>query len=86
VTGKPDGYLTLGLTGFYPGRTNPTRAYNFTLSHGGDRMLVTGDFTAVGGVHREQVFQLDLGATAATRSTPWSRTRAPCTSAATSAG
>ena len=73
VTGTPDGYLTLGLTGFYPGRTNPTRAYNFTLSHGGDRMLVTGVFTAVGGVHREQVFQLDLGATAATLN-PWTST------------
>lgn len=66
TTGTPDSYLTLGLTGFYPGSTNATRGYNFTLSHSGDRVLVTGVFTAVGGVHREQVFQLDLGATAAT--------------------
>ena len=70
VTGDPDSYLTLGLTGNYPGNTNPTRGYNFTLSHAGDRTLVTGDFTAVGGVHREQVFQLDLGATVATLN-PW---------------
>jgi hypothetical protein len=66
TTGAPDSYLTLGLTGSYPGNTNPTRAYNFTLSNSGARMLVTGVFTAVGGVHREQVFQLDLGTSAAT--------------------
>ena len=36
-------------------------------------MLVTGVFTAVGGVHREQVFQLDLGPTAATLN-PWTST------------
>src|SRR4029453_12705239 len=66
TTGVPDSYLTLGLTGNYPGATNPTRGYNFTLSHSGNQVLVTGDFTAVGGAHREQVFQLDLGATAAT--------------------
>ena len=65
TTGVPDSYLTLGLTGTYPGDPNPTRAYNFTLSHSGNKMLVTGVFTAVGGVHREQVFQLDLGATSA---------------------
>lgn len=73
TTGVPDNYLTLGLTGNYPGSTNPTRGYNFTLSHGGDRVLVTGVFTAVGGVHREQVFQLDLGATSATLN-PWTST------------
>lgn len=66
TTGVPDTYLTLGLTGNYPGATNPTRGYNFTLSHSGNQVLVTGDFTAVGGVHREQVFQLDLGTTTAT--------------------
>ena len=66
TSGVPDPYLTLGLTGNYPGATNPTRGYNFTLSHGGNQVLVTGDFTAVGGAHREQVFQLGLGATAAT--------------------
>ena len=65
TTGVPDSYLTLGLSGNYPGATNPTRGYNFTLSHNGSQVLVTGDFTAVGGVHREQVFQLDLGTTTA---------------------
>ncbi len=66
TTGVPDSYLTLGLTGSYPGTINATRAYNFTLSHSGDQMLVTGVFTAVGGARREQVFQLNLGATSAT--------------------
>lgn len=65
-TGAVDGYLTLGLAGSYPGNPNGTRGYNFTLSHGGTRALVMGDFTSVGGVHREQVFQLDLGASTAT--------------------
>ena len=73
VTGVPDSYLTLGLTGSYPGTTNATRGYNFTLSHDGKRVLVTGVFTAVGGVPRQQVFQLDLGATSATLN-PWTST------------
>jgi hypothetical protein len=70
TTGAVTSYLTLGLTGNYPGNSNATRGYNFTLSHSGNRALVTGVFTAVGGVHREQVFQLDLGATSATLN-PW---------------
>jgi len=66
TSGTPDSYLTLGLTGNYPGASNGTRGYNFTLSHGGNQVLVTGDFTAVGGTHREQVFELDLGTSSAT--------------------
>jgi hypothetical protein len=66
TTGAPDSYLTLSLVGSYPGTTNATRGYNFTLSPDGNRMLVTGVFTSVGGVRREQVFQLDLGGTSAT--------------------
>lgn len=65
-TGAPDSYLTLGLSGNYPGGSNGTRGYNFTLSHSGNQALVTGDFTSVGGSHREQVFQLDLGSSSAT--------------------
>jgi len=66
TTGTADSYLTLGLSGSYPGVANATRAYNFTLSHSGKQMLVTGVFTAVGDTARRQVFQLDLGATSAT--------------------
>jgi hypothetical protein len=69
TTGVDDGYLNLGISGTYvfPGAgTNPTRVYNLQLSHAGDRMLVEGDFTSVGGQHREQIFMLDLGATTAT--------------------
>jgi hypothetical protein len=69
-TGAADNYLTLGLTGNYPGNPNGTRGYNFSLSNSGTRALVTGDFTSVGGQHREQVFQIDLGATSATLD-PW---------------
>ncbi len=66
VTGAPTSYLTLGLSGNYPGNPNATRGYNFTLSHSGNQALVMGDFTSVGGTHREQVFELDLGASTAT--------------------
>ncbi len=65
-TGVPDSYLTLSLTGTYPGNGNSTRGFNFTLSHSGNTVLVTGVFTAVSGVHREQAFQVDLGSTTAT--------------------
>lgn len=69
VTGAPTSYLTLGLTGNYPpGTNNSTRGHNFTLSHSGNQVLVTGVFTSVGGTRREQVFQLNLGTTSATLS------------------
>jgi hypothetical protein len=64
-TGVPDGYLTLPLSGQYPG-VNATKAYNFTLNHRGNQMLVTGVFTHVGNAPRQQAFQLDLGPTKAT--------------------
>jgi hypothetical protein len=62
TTGKADSYLTLGLTGSYPGVSNATRGYAFQLSHSGRQLLLTGDFTAVGGVARQQIVELDLGA------------------------
>lgn len=73
TTGAPDGYLVLPLTGIYPGTSGATQSYNFTLSHSGNQALVTGIFTAVGGAHREQVFQLNLGISGATLS-PWTST------------
>ncbi|MGN6301187.1 MAG: hypothetical protein ACTHN8_08880 [Angustibacter sp.] len=66
VTGRDDGYVALPISGNYvfPGvRSNPTRVYNFEISNSGDRLLVMGDFTSVGGQHREQIFMLALGAT-----------------------
>ncbi len=66
TTGAADSYLTLGLTGTYPGAGNSTRAFTFALSPAGSQLLVNGVFTAIGGVHREQVAELDLGSSSAT--------------------
>lgn len=78
TTGKNDSYLNLGVSGNYqytddaghPAISNPTRVYNAQLSNGGNRLLVEGDFTSIGGQPRQQVAMLDLGpATASTD--PW---------------
>jgi hypothetical protein len=69
VTGADDGYLRLHIAGHiqFPGAAdNPTRVYNQQLSHSGGLDLVEGDFTTVGGLPRQQVFMLSLGATRAT--------------------
>lgn len=73
-TGQDDGYVNLNISGNYVftmdngvhSGSNPTNVYNMELSHSGTRALVMGDFTSVGGVGRRQIFMLDLGATAAT--------------------
>lgn len=64
-TGVPDDYLTLPLAGEYPGE-DATRGWNFTLNHKNTQALVTGVFTQVGTAARQQVFELDLGASKAT--------------------
>jgi hypothetical protein len=69
TTGVADGYGLPAISGnyVYPGAAaNPTRIYNMTVSPNGSSVLMVGDFTSVGGQHHEQVFRLDLGATAAT--------------------
>ena len=76
TTGTDDGYLNLGISGnyVYPGvKGNSTRVYNQQLSHSGTQLLVEGDFTNVAGQSRQQIFMLDLGATAATLD-PWNST------------
>ena len=68
VTGKNDGFAHLTISGHYayPGvRINPTKVYNQQLSHSGTLDLVEGDFTAVGGLGRKQIFMLDLSGPAA---------------------
>jgi hypothetical protein len=68
TTGRDDGYLRLSIHGHYhyPGVSpNHTRVYNQQLSHGGTRLLAEGDFTSVGGKHRQQIFMLRLGASSA---------------------
>jgi hypothetical protein len=71
-TGQDDGYLSLSISGHYSyclGSTcahrNPTKVYNQQISHGGTLDLVEGDFTSVGGLHREQAFIVSLGTSSA---------------------
>lgn len=59
-TGSVTSYLRLRISGSYP-RT-ATEVYNSQLSHAGNRMLVEGVFTSVGGAARRQVAMLNLGA------------------------
>jgi hypothetical protein len=69
ATGKDDGYLSLAVSGHYVytgAKTNNTEIYNQQLSPNGSDVLVEGDFTSVGGVARQQIFMLGLGATAGT--------------------
>ena len=69
ATGRDDGYLRLAIHGSYqfPGADpNHTRVYNQQISPAGGRLLAEGDFTSVGGKHREQIFMLSLGKTRAT--------------------
>jgi hypothetical protein len=74
VTGKDDGFAHLAISGHYVysgAKTNSTDVYNQQLSHGGTLDLVEGDFTSVGGVHRQQIFMLNVGGSTATV-TGWS--------------
>jgi hypothetical protein len=74
ATGLNDGYLALGISGFYSftddgGHTassNPTRVYNQQISPDGTKDLIEGDFTSVGGQPRQQIAMLDLGVTSVT--------------------
>jgi hypothetical protein len=64
TTGRDDGFVHLNISGHYqfPGVAyNGTKVYNQALSHNGERDLVMGDFTSVGGVKRQQLFMLYLG-------------------------
>jgi len=73
-TGKDDGFLHLNISGHYtyPGvETNSTDVYNQQLSHGGTLDLVEGIFTSAGGLHRQQIFMLNVGGTTA-NVTGWS--------------
>lgn len=78
TTGLDDGYVNLNISGNYvytddggnSSSANGTRVYNFELSPDASRLLVMGDFTSVGGQHRQQIFMLDLGAATATVD-PW---------------
>ncbi len=69
TTGKDDGFVHLGISGNYTSG-QATRVFNQQLSPTGNRSLVEGVFTSVGGRHRQQIFQLQLNGTSATV-TPW---------------
>ncbi len=72
TTGAVTSYLTIPATG--------GKVWNSQVSHDGNRMLVEGQFTAVGGVNRKQIFMLDLGPTSATLSNWYSpEFDQPCT-------
>jgi len=67
ATGKNDGYLHLSISGHYvyPGvGNNTTKVANQQLSPDGSRVLVEGVFTKVGGKSRQQIFMLNVGASA----------------------
>jgi hypothetical protein len=64
TTGAVTSYVHLTISGSYP-KTGP-EVYNAQVSHRGDRMLIEGVFTSVGGAPRQQVAMLDLGARSAT--------------------
>jgi hypothetical protein len=69
ATGVPDGYGMPAISGNYqyPGVAgNPTRIWDMSVSPDQTAVLMTGDFTSVGGQHHEQVFRLNLTPRAAT--------------------
>jgi hypothetical protein len=57
-SGKDDGFLRLRISGRVP--DDPTKIYNQQLSHGGNLLLVEGNFTSAGGKQRQQIFMLNL--------------------------
>jgi hypothetical protein len=58
TTGRDDGFLRLGVHGNVA--PQPSKIYNQQLSHSGNRLLVEGNFTSVGGRARQQIFMLNL--------------------------
>ena len=73
-TGALDSYLTLSASGQNNGGTTTIRKIDVTPS--GSRMVGIGNFTAIDGQQRLQIFMADLGPTAATLA-DWSTLRFP---------
>ena len=57
-SGKDDGFLRLKVSGRI--RNDVAEVYNQQLNHAGDRLLVEGNFTSVGGHHRQQIAMVNL--------------------------
>ncbi len=78
VTGRDDGFVSLGISGTYvyrqqdgqPSGPNSTQVYNFSLSPDRGRLLAMGVFTTVGGQPRRQIVMLDLQGASVTVD-PW---------------
>jgi hypothetical protein len=77
ITGVVDGYTMPTISGHYsyndtsfsparPASSNPTRIWNMSVSPDGTAVLMTGDFTSVGGLPRQQIFRLNMGTTGGT--------------------
>jgi hypothetical protein len=67
-SGKDDGFLRLSISGRVP--NDPAKIYNQQLSHGGNLLLVEGNFTSVGGQPRQQIFMANLSGSTA-KVTSW---------------
>lgn len=65
-SGAVDDYLRPSVTGKLPNSTGRSMVYNSQVSPFGDRLLIEGDFTQVGGRLRYQIAELNLGADHAT--------------------
>ena len=77
-TGRNDGFVNLHISGhitFPHVAGNPTRIYNQQISHRHTLDLVEGDFTSVGGKHRQQVFVLNLASRPRATVTSWTSPR-----------
>ena len=64
VTGKDDGFLRMLVYGSVPG--DAEQIYNQQLSHGGNLLLVEGNFTSLAQQPRQQIAMLNLGTNPAT--------------------
>jgi hypothetical protein len=63
TSGSPDGYATPQIAGSYsyPGvSATSTRVHNMAPSPDGTALVISGDFTSVGGQHHEQLARLNL--------------------------
>lgn len=64
-TGAVDGYLNVSITGTTASNAGPTNVYRFAVNPAGTRLVMIGNFTAVGGHKRRQAAMLTLGASGA---------------------
>jgi hypothetical protein len=83
TTGRLTSYVNLSFTGHhnYGRLCMPTKSTkcaagkvglkSFDVSPNGKRLVAIGDFTTVGGVHRDQIAMLDLGKASATVDLHW---------------